>query len=330
VLKAFCLVFVLFVLCLQFGCGIAQEDLENALVTTDRGAAFGVGYGSVTSSGDCSHTVDAFASDLVVASTTDVLNDSVDESLSVSSLLFCVEDQTVLYQNNIFAKLNPASTTKILTAYTALKHASLDTVITVSSNALNLVSGSSVAGFSVGDTISLNNCLYGLMLPSGNDAATAIAESISGSVDTYAELMNEEARSLGATSTHYVNAHGLSDNDHYTTAYDLYLMFWEALQNDTFYTVITTPTYTCTYFDADGVAQTAEWSTTNYYLLDKAEIPSGVTVLGGKTGTTEEAGSCLVLASSYNGKTYISVVLGAPSKDILYKQMTQILYLIVN
>ena len=108
--------------------------------------------------------------------------------------------------------------------------------------------------------MSLEDLLYGLMIPSGNDAANAIAVHVGGSIEGFVSMMNQEAARLGATGTHFVNANGLTDPDHYTTAYDLYLMFYEALSYDTFRTIIGTHDHTAVYMGSDGSQKTASWN----------------------------------------------------------------------
>ena len=203
----------------------------------------------------------------------------------------------------------------------------LDDVITVSNEAItSLMSGSSICGLKPGDSLTLDQALYGLMLCSGNDAANAIAEHISGSVEKFAELMNQEAAALGASQSHFVNAHGLPDENHYTTAYDLYLIFNAAVQNDHFVKLISTKKYDASYMDASGAPVNVTWFNTNGYLKGTFSMPENVTVIGGKTGTTEAAGSCLVLYSkNSSGKPYISVVLKGNSKRELYTLMTELL-----
>ena len=231
------------------------------------------------------------------------------------------------YAQNIYQRMYPASTTKILTAYLALKYGNLDDVLTVSSDAVNtLMSGSSICGLKPGDQLTLDQALYGLMLCSGNDAANVIAEYISGSTDKFAELMNKEAQALGATSSHFVNPHGLPDDNHYTTAYDLYLIFNAAIKDDRFVNYISTKKYTTSYTDASGAQVDQVWVNTNGYLKGTYDMPENVTVIGGKTGTTEAAGSCLVLYSeNQDKKPYISIVLKGNSKKELYTLMTELL-----
>src|SRR5699024_3631243 len=141
---------------------------------------------------------------------------------------------TALFQKNALQQMNPASTTKIMTALLALKYGNLSDLVTVTDAAVITETGSSMAGILPGDKLTLEQLLYGLMMPYGNDAANAIAVHIAGSVEAFADMMNEEAWRIGATGTHFVNANGLTAEGHYTTAYDLYLMFHEALGYETF------------------------------------------------------------------------------------------------
>ena len=192
-------------------------------------------------------------------------------------------------------------------------------------------SGSSMCGVKPGDTMTLEQLLYGLMMPSGNDAANAIAVYLAGSIDSFADAMNEEAWNIGATGTHYTNANGLTEPEHYTTAYDLYLMFREALKYPKFREIIGTHSYTADYTGADGAAKTVTWTVGNYYMNGKTETPAGLTVFGGKTGTTNAAGYCLVMGSrTDDGREYASVVMKAASRDKLYDSMTKIISNIVK
>ena len=160
--------------------------------------------------------------------------------------------------------------------------------------------------------MSLEDLLYGLMIPSGNDAANAIAVHVGGSIEGFVSMMNQEVARLGATGTHFVNANGLTDPDHYTTAYDLYLMFHEALSYDTFRTIIGTHDHTAVYMGSDGSQKTASWTVGNYYMNGKAETPEGLAVFGGKTGTTKAAGYCLIMGTrTEDGREYASVIMGA-------------------
>ena len=146
---------------------------------------------------------------------------------------------------------------------------------------------------------------------------------MAGSVEGFAQMMNEEAQSLMATNTHFVNPNGLHDADHYTTAYDLYLIFNECIRHQEFIDIIATPQYTVNITGADGAVRQADWMQTNYYASGRAEQPVGASVVGGKTGTTNEAGNCLILLEKgANDENYISIVMGAVSKSLLYQNMT--------
>lgn len=270
-------------------------------------------------------TVKPFASNICVVAD-NVSSDQVNSSLSEAAALFDVDSLEVLYANNATEKLYPASLTKVLTALIALEKGNLDDVITVSANSEIKESGAQLCGFKAGDQITLEQALHGLLMYSGNDAAVAIAEYISGSVEEFANLMNEKAKSLGATNSHFVNPHGLSDEDHYTTAYDLYLIFKEAIKYDKFLEIINTDSWTTTYTLSDGSSKDITFKTTNLYLKGDENAPDGITVIGGKTGTTNAAGSCLILLSqNESSKPYISVILKAENRSILYTQMTELL-----
>ncbi len=271
--------------------------------------------------------VSLMAEDLCVGGAENTVSDAVDSEYAGSAAVFSVEDEEITYAQNIYEKRYPASTTKILTAYLALKYGNPDDMITVSDEAIgSLDSGSSVCGLQPGDQLTLDQALYGLMLCSGNDAANAIAEYVSGSLDAFADLMNSEAAALGATQSHFVNAHGLPDENHYTTAYDLYLIFNAAVKDERFVNYISTKTYEASYLNASGEAVETTWVNTNGYLKGNYEEPENITVVGGKTGTTNAAGSCLVLYSmNEENQPVISVVLKSDSKDHLYTMMTEML-----
>ena len=239
----------------------------------------------------------------------------------------------VIVSQKVFDQAYPASTTKIMTALVALENADLSDVVTVSQNAdmNSFAADEATCGIKAGDKITLSDLLYGLLLHSGNDNATAIAEYVGGSMDGFAEMMNKEAAKLMATGTHFVNSNGLHNDNHYTTAYDLYLIFNEALKLPLFCEIINAQSYTADYTDANGAAKQQVWKVGNWYLKGDREAPEGVTVLGGKTGTTQAAGYCLIMASDGDdGKEYISVVLKSANRPSLYDNMTEILTKISN
>ncbi len=263
--------------------------------------------------------------DLCIANE-DIDNSDVDMSLAEAAGLFDITNHETLYAKNVHEKLYPASTTKILTAYVVLKHGNLEDIVTVSGENVALESDSSNCGLKEGDQISVKDLLYGLMLKSANDAANALADYISGSTESFAKLMNEEAALLGASNSHFVNAHGLHDDEHYTTAYDLYLIFQHALENETFREIVGSASYTAAYQDSSGEVVSAEWKNTVQYFTGNKIPPEGVTVLAGKTGTTNKALSCLVLLSdNEEGEEFISVILKSQDRGVLYDEMNDLL-----
>lgn len=272
-----------------------------------------------------SETAEPFAAGLCVVNS-NITPESVDMSNTSGAGLFDVNRHNVLYAKNIHERLYPASLTKVMTALVALENGSVDSMLTASANVRNLESGAQVCGIKEGDQMTLDQALHLLLINSANDAAVMIAEGIAGSIEAFADMMNEKALSLGATNTHFVNPHGLSNEEHYTTVYDMYLIMNAAVDYSLFNEIIGMDSYTTVYNDANNAPKEITVNNSNYYLRGEAEAPSGITVLGGKTGTTSAAGSCLMLISRDSGSNpYISVILHAESRDVLYTQMTDLL-----
>lgn len=274
-------------------------------------------------------TPDFFASDLAVIP--DELNHMSDPAITAeSSLIINDTDNKVIYANNVYERLYPASLTKLITTLVVLEKADLNDMVTVSYNASHITeSGAKLCGFKEGDTIKLEDLLYAFLIYSGNDAGVAIAEHVGGTIGGFAKMMNQAAKDAGAVHSNFVNPHGLHDDNHYTTAYDLYLIFHQLVQYDKFLSIINNSEYTVTYKDAAGNPVTKTFLTTNRYLKGQEKAPEGVTVLGGKTGTTSKAGNCLILYSKdKNNKDYISLVLKADNSNSLFSQMTDLLKMI--
>lgn len=240
-------------------------------------------------------------------------------------LLFNKDDAKVMHAKNIHERLYPASTTKILTTYLALKYGNLEDVVTVSENAVGVPLDSSRAHLRTGDQLTLEALLYSLMLPSGNDSAVAIAEHISGSVEEFAKLMNDEAKKLGATNSNFVNPHGYQDENHYTTAYDLYLIFNECLKYDKFCEIVSSMKYSTRITQKNGTYREATWNQSNQFINGARKVPDGLEIIGGKTGTTDDAGACLLLSSNTKQNSYISIIMGADSRPVLYDNMTNLI-----
>lgn len=308
-----------FLLC---SCGKKEEALDRPYSFTER--SFPV---ELTDSTDGYASL--FASDLCVV--TDESQYLPSDTTSEAAGLFDITDGQVMYSKNAFERLYPASITKVMTALIAIKYGDLTDTVTVTEDAVITEAGATLAGIHPGDQLTMEQLLYGLMLPSGNDAGAAIAVHMAGSIDAFAELMNREAQKLGATGTHFMNPHGLTNADHYTTAYDLYLIFNEALKQPEFRKVTGTTSYTADYTDGSGNPVSTTWEGGNWYMVGQRQTPDGLTVFSGKTGTTSAAGFCLIMASrDQEEKEYISVVLKAPSRPGLYDNMTNIISKIVD
>lgn len=268
---------------------------------------------------------EGFAQNLCVV-TKDVPLDSVSLDDNQSGVLLNLSDKKVLYAKGAYNKVYPASITKIMTAMLALKYGNMDDTVTISQENVTLESGSQVAGFMEGDQVTMEQLLHCLLVYSANDAASAIAEHVGGSTDKFVEMMNSFAAELGCTGTHFTNPHGLQDENHYTTPYDIYLMLKEALNYPEFTDITQMSSYTVTYKHSDGSDASTTLTATDHYLTGEATTPKDVTILGGKTGTTDKAGNCLALLSqNAYGKPFISIVMGASSKDVLYQEMTSLL-----
>lgn len=270
-------------------------------------------------------TAQSFASNLCVAAgEVDEVGVTLDD-LSCAGL-FDVNESKTLYAKGVFDRIAPASLTKVMTAYVAMKYGNLNQVITATANVNISESGAQLIGIKKGDKMTLSQALHILLIYSANDVALMIAENIAGSVNEFVTMMNNEALMLGATSSHFENPHGLHAQDHYMTVYDMYLVFNAALQYQEFVEIIRMPAYTTTYTTENGTEKEIEVNNTNLFLRDAELLPDSVVMAGGKTGTTTAAGHCLIVSvKNAEGKPFIAVVMRAKDHDTLYDEMTQML-----
>ena len=240
--------------------------------------------------------------------------------------LFDVNNKEVLYARDVHERMNPASLTKVMTAICALKYGNLEDTIICSENITNLESGASTCGLKPGDKLTLDQALHFMLLPSANDASIAIAEHISGSVEEFSTLMNSEAKRIGATNSNFVNPHGLTAEDHYTTVYDMYLITNEAIHYPQFLDIIQLKEFSATITDKNGAEKEISVKTSNKFHDGTFDAPESITVIGGKTGTTTAAGSCLSLVTrDSKGNPYIAVILHASERSVLYEEMIKLL-----
>ncbi len=252
------------------------------------------------------------------------------DNLSVVSLVANLDTGTILYGKNFTDIRYPASTTKILTALLVLQYMNLDDIVVVTEDAVRppyLPSDSSTCGLKTGDVLTVRDALYGLMLPSGNDAANVLAISVAGSVEAFAVLMNQKAAEIGCQATHFTNAHGYPDPAHFTTAADLYMILAKAAENPTFCEIAGTAKYTATiHRTSTGEVIPMEWENLNRYANGSAAAPGGISVIAGKTGSCKAAGKCLAVYSrNEENQSCIAIVMGAKTNDDMYVRMNQLL-----
>lgn len=234
---------------------------------------------------------------------------------SPAALLMDTASGKVLYEKNMNEKRYPASLTKVMTAIVVLENCDLSSIATVSYDAvMSLSSGYVTANLQIGEELTIEQLLYVLMVGSSNDAAIVLAEHVSGSIEAFAELMNQKAEEIGCTSTHFVNPNGVHDENHYSTAYDLALIARYAMNNETFRTLVSTTSYklpiTNKYDREDRV-----FTTTNSLLIVNNNAREDnyyyKYATGIKTGFTTPAGNCLIASANKGNLELITVVLGA-------------------
>lgn len=238
-----------------------------------------------------------------------------------AAFAFDADTGLVLYSKDANEELPQASCTKIMTALLALERMPLNHVITVGADAQALVNpDSSNMGLEAGEKLTLEDLLYGLLLPSGNDAAVAIADGVSGSVPAFVALMNKRALQLGLTRTHFANPHGLDAPGHYTTAHDLALLASVALRNPEFRKIALTRVYSIP-ATADHLA---------HYLVGGDDLVNGALSpypgdIGGKPGYTGPAGFCMAFGAIRHGHMIIGSVLDDPSWEVRIVDMRTLL-----
>ena len=229
-----------------------------------------------------------------------------------SAILMDFNTGTVLYSKNIHEELYPASTTKMMTALLTIENTTMDEVVTFSHDAIfNVDSDSSRIGIDVGEQMTVEQCLYGLMLGSANEVAYALAEHVGGSLDGFVNMMNERAAALGCNNTHFINANGLPNEDHYTSAYDLALIARECYKNEAFANISGTRTYT---IPATNI-QSQERIMDNHHLMVRGFKYQYDGFIGGKTGYTKDARQTLVSCAERGGMRLICVIMKEESPD---------------
>jgi integral membrane protein (TIGR01906 family) len=235
--------------------------------------------------------------------------DTAPEISADAAILIERSTGTVLYAKNAEKSEYPASTTKVMTALLTLENADLDETVVFSKSAIYaLTSGASHIGMTVGEKLSVKDCLYGLLLPSANEVANALAEHVDGSMTDFVQHMNDRAASLGCVNTHFANPNGLHDASHTTCAYDLALIFQACLSTPGFVGIDSAVTYV---IGPTNLVDESRPMKTTHKMLQTDSPYYDERVLCGKTGHTPEAGGCLITYAEDGGMGLICVIMGA-------------------
>ena len=261
--------------------------------------------------------------------------------IAEGAVLLDLDTAKVMYSHNMNDKFYPASTTKILTALLAIEYGDLDDIVIVSEEANLVERDGTIAGLDLHEEIELEKLIYGLMLPSGNDAAYTIAVYVSRKVtgdpdmpmqealEYFNDLMNKRAKDAGAKNSHFSNPHGYHSDDHYTTPYDIAMIAREAMQYDFFRKVISTRMYTMedwNGFDKDDPTkkEIRYWKNTNRLIDDRDTQFYYPYATGIKTGYTSNAGQCLVSSAQKGSLHLISVVYKCNSREGKWTDSTEL------
>lgn len=225
--------------------------------------------------------------------------------MAKTAIVMDMDTEEILYAKGIDEKRAPASTTKILTAMLAIEKVPFETQITFTDEVNNIEAGSTHIGIKPGETLTMKDCAYAILLASANEVSSGVAEYIGTTVPAFVDMMNQRAKELGCTNTHFVNANGLYDENHYTTARDLAIIAKAAFQNETFREVVKTPYYIV---PKTNITDEERWLNNHHkMILQGSEYYEGC--LGGKTGYTEKAGNTLVTYAERNGRKLVCALL---------------------
>lgn len=248
---------------------------------------------------------------LVVTFMKSILVNAIELDISSCNvILYNLDENRVLYEKNSHEQISIASMTKIMTSIVAIENIkNLDEKVTlIWKDFEGLVeANASVAGFRYGQIVTYRDLLYGLLLPSGADAAQALTRLVAGGRNNFVKMMNDKVKNLNLKNTHFINETGLDADNHYSTVEDVAIIFQYALKNEILKKIITSSSYT-----------TSDNSMTFYSTIYNNKIRYGLTLdylQGGKTGTTEKAGSCLASIATWDGVHYMLVTAGAPYND---------------
>ncbi len=316
------IIYILFLL--LAGAGISYMLYQKSSTFTNAYTGETVGM-SASLEGLATSPLPGFATKYAVIGRDEEIRSSMFENNTYAALMINNETKEVIVAHNAHRRIYPASMTKLMTGMVICDainsgEISLDDTVVEITHEINFRDTGAVTSYlDPGDRISVRNMLYALMLSSYNDYCIYIAEAIAGSEEAFVERMNKKAKELGATCTHFTNPHGLDDLDHYTTAYDMYLIVNAASKYEIIKDIDTYVTYSYTYGDNQGNVWEDTAVATNQFLSGDAVLPSNISIGTWKTGTTTGAGNCLTMEVEINGTSYTMLVADSISHDDLYQ-----------
>ena len=280
---------------------------------------------SGTLEGMVTSTPPGFISKYAVVKDKEEINAEQFDGSTYAAIMVNNDTRECLVAHNAHERIYPASMTKLMTGIVVCDaiesgELSMDEVVTLDHDISFQESLAVQSSLYKGCKISIRNMLTALMLSSYNDYAIILAERVAGSVDAFAEKMNEKARSIGATNTHFSNPHGLDALDHYTTAFDLYLIVNEASKYEILHEIDEMSDYTYSWEDSTGNTWEDTATATNYFITGSQSLPSNITIGTWKTGTTGGAGNCLTMNVMINEGNYTMMVSDSISKEDLYSK----------
>ncbi len=317
--KIFSIILILSV-CLLTACGKKKDSVETYRTE------------EITSGAQAADNKAVGASQTIAILAKDAPNsDNADKISSEAALLVDATTNKIIFNKNAHKTEAPASTTKILTALVALKYADQKATRKIGDEVIIDEDNIVMCDYRIGDDVPFDVLLHGALMKSGNDAAAALALFTSPTMDDFIAKMNEEAKRIGATNSHFMNPHGLDQDNHYTTAYDLYLLFNEAIKNPQFIEAIGCKEYNSTFnrsTDYGDYIIECSYSNGNAYVNGSKKAPSYVNVIGGKSGYTDNAQRCYVMLAESGGHKYIFVTMKCATRDIMYDDLSYLLTLV--
>lgn len=308
------------------GCGKRGEDMlmggyaaSDNVVNTDIGAMKPAAFSPLLSEWFlCDITKDQMSTDYVF--------DAANSNRKGSVFVIDRTDNKLLFGYRMFDAVYPASVTKLMTALVVLEHCDPKEVVTISKTVAAMTRGST-AELKEGDLITVYNLLIVLLILSANNAALALAEHVAGSEEEFVKLMNQEMDRLGANDTTFANASGLHADRHQTTAFDMYVVYQECTKYAAFREIAKMTSGEYEYTNAAGEQCVRAYKTSNRFQTGKYPYPEYLTILGGKAGSTERAGFCLIeqVKSSETGKEYLLGIFFCETEEKLYTKMNELM-----